>query len=121
MVGLMTWTALLSCTALSLHEKRVAVVGYGLVWEGLARAARNFGGAVRVVEVEPARAASAGYAGWEVQGPKEALGSSDMIVMATGTSGVIAGNHFDLLKDGAILRHAGHGATEIGVQALLGR
>ena len=64
MVGLTTWCAFFSQTYLSLHEKRVLVVGYGMVGQGLAATARAFGGAVMVAEIDAARLLQARYDGW---------------------------------------------------------
>ncbi|MFY0525594.1 adenosylhomocysteinase [Archangium gephyra] len=65
LVGLSTWQAFCERTKLTLHGKRVLVVGYGLVGQGVADVARAFGGTVQVVEKDPARLMEARYAGWE--------------------------------------------------------
>ena len=55
MVGLTTWTMFFERTWLSLHGKRVVVIGYGLVGQGVAASAKAFGGVVSVVEQDAAR------------------------------------------------------------------
>src|SRR5262249_44397647 len=54
MVGLTTWQAFFDRTRLTLHGKRVLIIGYGLVGRGLADAARAFGGTVAIAERDPA-------------------------------------------------------------------
>jgi adenosylhomocysteinase len=83
MVGLTTWQAFFDRTRLSLHEKRVLVVGFGSVGRGVADTARAFGGSVWVAERDPARELEAAYAGWEVRPLNEAVRVADVIVTAT--------------------------------------
>lgn len=118
MVGLTTWTAFFERTRLSLHERRVLVIGYGSVGRGVAETARAFGGAVTVVERDAARALEAAYAGWRVEPLEEALAEADIIVTATGAQGVLTAAHFARLRDGAFLLNVGHRADEIELAAL---
>ncbi len=118
MVGLTTWQAFLAQTLLSLHEKRVLVIGYGSVGRGVAASARAFGGTVMVTERDPARLAEARYDGWWVMPWEEALKEADVIVTVTGAEHVIAQDHFPLLKSGVFLLNSGHRANEIEVSAL---
>jgi adenosylhomocysteinase len=117
MVGLSTWQTFFARTRLTLHEKRVVVIGYGLVGQGLAASARAFGGAVAVVEKDPVRAMQAAYDGWQTLPLEEALRWGEVIVTATGAKGVVGAAHFAYLRDGAILLNAGHAADEIEVEA----
>ena len=71
------------------------------------------------MEKDPSRILQAKYAGWEVLGLEEALTKADVVVTATGATGVLDGNHFPLLKDGAFLVNVGHHSKEIDVSALL--
>ncbi|MGZ3461687.1 MAG: adenosylhomocysteinase, partial [Archangium sp.] len=84
LVGLSTWQSFCERTRLTLHGKRVLVVGYGLVGQGVADVARAFGGTVRVAERDAARLLEARYAGWEA-GPlsPELLARADVVVTAT--------------------------------------
>jgi adenosylhomocysteinase len=118
-VGLTTWHAFFERTRLTLHGKRVLVVGYGSVGRGVADAARAYGGAVCVAERDAARAMEAAYAGWEVRPLEEAITEADVIVTATGARGVINAAHLARLRDGAFLLNVGHHADEIDVAALL--
>lgn len=118
-VGLTTWHTFFERTHLTLHGKRVLVVGYGSVGRGVADAARAYGGAVQIAERDAARALEAAYAGWEVRPLEEAIVEADVIVTATGVRGVLGAEHFSRLRDGAFLLNVGHRADEIDVAALL--
>jgi adenosylhomocysteinase len=118
LVGLMTWHTFTARTRLSLHGKRVLVVGYGLVGEGVATAARAWGGVVTVAERDPSRALQARFAGFET-GPFEGLlPAADVVVTATGAAHVLTARHFPLLKTGSFLLNVGHTSDEIDVAAL---
>lgn len=118
MVGLTAWHTFYERTRLTLHGKRVLVVGFGSVGRGVADAARAYGGMVTVAERDPARAMEARYAGWDVQPLAEALPQADVVITATGAQGVIGASHLALLKNGAFLLNVGHRPQEIDVPAL---
>ncbi|MFW5688394.1 MAG: adenosylhomocysteinase [Spirochaetota bacterium] len=118
MVGICTWHAFFERSRLTLHGKRVLVVGFGLVGRGLADAARAYGGAVSVTERDPARALEARYAGYHVGGLEELLGQSDVVVTATGVSGLLNDDRLRRLPDGAIVLNSSHVNDEIDVGAL---
>ena len=118
MVGLTTWQTFFACTQLTLHEKQVAVIGYGSVGRGIARVARAYGGTVTVVEKDPVRAIEASYDGWSVGKLEQIIGEADVIVTATGARGVISADHIPLLKDNVFLLNCGHHDAEIDVAVL---
>ncbi len=118
MVGLTTWQAFFDRTRLSLHGKRVVVVGYGSVGQGLAASAKAFGGVVGVAERDPARRLLARYAGWPTAELAELAPEADVVVTATGASGVIDGEIISRLKAGCFLINVGHVANEIELSAL---
>lgn len=60
------------------------VIGYGLVGQGVAAAAKAFGGQVMVAEIDPARRLQAAYDGWHVVELQEAIASADVVATATG-------------------------------------
>lgn len=118
MVGLVTCHAFFERTRLTLHGKRVVVVGYGLVGRGVCDAARAYGGRVWVAERDAGRALEAQYAGFETAALEEILPSADVIICATGASQVIGAQHFSKLKHGAFLLNVGHVNAEIDIAAL---
>ena len=76
--------------------------------EHARRCLRRLGGQVTVVELDPIRALEAVLDGMRVTTLEEALGIGEVFFTATGRPGVIAGDSFDRLPDGAILANAGH-------------
>ncbi|MDR3376348.1 MAG: NAD(P)-dependent oxidoreductase [Ancalomicrobiaceae bacterium] len=121
MVGLTTWQAFFSRTLLSLHEKRVLVVGYGTVGQGLAASARAFGGTVMVAEIDAARALQARYDGWDVGSVAELAPRADVIVTGTGAHHVLPWEVIERLKDGCFLLNSGHRIDEIELAPVLER
>jgi adenosylhomocysteinase len=118
LVGQSAWQAFTERTQLSLHRKRVLVVGYGLVGRGVALTARSLGGSVSVSEMDPARTLEARYDGF-VTGPlEELIGGADVVVTATGRPHVVSALHVKLLADGCFLLNVGHTGDEIEVEAL---
>ena len=117
-VGQTAWHAFAERTRLSLHRKRVLVVGYGLVGRGVALTARSLGGAVSVAERDPARALEARYDGFPAGSLEELAGAADILVTATGARSVVSARHVGLLPDGCFLMNVGHTNDEIDVEAL---
>ena len=118
LVGQSAWQAFTERTRLSLQRKRVLVVGYGLVGQGVALSARSLGGTVAVSERDPARAVSARYEGFPTGRLQDLVPQADVIVTATGARGVLAAGILALCADGCILMNVGHTADEIDVAAL---
>lgn len=118
MVGISTWHTFFERTHLTLHEKKVAVIGFGTVGQGLADSARAYGGNVCVVESNRERALQASYAGWSVLPLSRALQEADVVVTATGVPGLLSAPQFALLKPGIFLLNVGHRNDEIDVAAL---
>ncbi len=118
MVGLTTWQTFFERTRLSLHEKHVTVVGYGLVGKGVAHAARAFGATVSVVDRDPERRLEARYAGWPTGKLDELAPVSDVVVTATGAIGAVGAETIARLKSGCFLLNVGHSGDEIDVAAL---
>jgi adenosylhomocysteinase len=118
LVGQSAWHAFTQCTQLSLHRKRVLVVGYGLVGQGVAISARSLGGTVSVAERDPARAVAARYEGFPTGPLEELVSRTDVIVTATGAPGVLGAGLIARIADGCILMNVGHTADEIDVGSL---
>ncbi len=93
--------------------KTVVVVGFGDCGVGVAARAAGLGAKVVVVEIDPVRALSAAMEGYTVATADEAARSGDVFVTVTGNLRVLRGEHFDLMKDGAILANAGHFDVEL--------
>jgi adenosylhomocysteinase len=101
----------------------VVVVGYGWAGQGIAERARGAGAAVIVCEVDPLRALEARMAGYGVMPVLEAAERGDIFITVTGSRRVLRREHFERMKNGALLANAGHFDVELdldGLQALAG-
>ena len=96
----------------------MVVVGYGWAGQGVAERARGAGAEVVVCEVDPLRALEARMAGYEVMPVLEAAERGDIFVTLTGSRRVLRGEHFERMKDGALLANAGHFDVEIDLDEL---
>ncbi len=119
MVGLVACHAFFEKTRLTMHGKRVLVLGYGLVGRGVCDAVRAYGGEVAVSEVDAGRALEARFAGERIVDAIDFLPHADIVFSATGARNVLGETAFARLKPGAFLINVGHCDTEIDVAALL--
>jgi adenosylhomocysteinase len=96
----------------------LAVIGYGWAGQGIAERARGAGAAVIVCEVDPLRALEARMAGYEVMPALQAAERGDVFVTVTGSRRVLRREHFERMKDGALLANAGHFDVELDLEEL---
>jgi adenosylhomocysteinase len=96
----------------------VVIVGYGWAGQGVAERARGAGAAVIVCEVDPLRALEARMAGYEVMPALAAAERGDIFITVTGSRRVLRGEHFERMKDGALLANAGHFDVELDLEEL---
>jgi adenosylhomocysteinase len=96
----------------------VVVVGYGWAGLGIAERARGAGAAVIVCEVDPLRALEARMAGYQVMPALEAAERGDVFITVTGSRRVLRREHFERMKDGALLANAGHFDVELDLGEL---
>jgi adenosylhomocysteinase len=96
----------------------LVVIGYGWAGQGVAERARGAGAAVIVCEVDPLRALEARMAGYEVMPVEQAAERGDVFVTVTGSRRVLRGEHFERMKNGALLANAGHFDVEIDLEEL---
>jgi adenosylhomocysteinase len=116
--GQSTIDGIVRATNVLLAGKRFVVAGYGWVGRGVASRARGMGAHVIVTEVDPMRALEASMDGFEVMPIAQAAAVGDLFCTATGDKHVIAREHLELMKDGAILANTGHFNVEIEIPAL---
>lgn len=116
--GESTLSNIAQCTNLLLAGKQVVVAGYGYCGRGLADKARGWHAQVTVTEVEPRRALEAHMNGFRVASLAQAAAWGDLFITATGNPEVIRAEHFEAMKDGAVLANAGHFNIEIDTAAL---
>jgi adenosylhomocysteinase len=116
--GQSTIDGIIRATNVLIAGKKFVVGGYGWVGRGVASRARGLGAHVIVTEVDPMRALEATMDGFEVLTMAAAAKIGDIFCTATGDKNVITGEHFELMKDGAILSNTGHFNVEIELSAL---
>ncbi|MCS7172755.1 MAG: adenosylhomocysteinase [Armatimonadetes bacterium] len=109
---------ILRATNLLLAGRRVVVCGYGACGRGVAARARGLGAHVIVTEVDPLPALEAVMDGFVVMPSLEAARVGEVFVTVTGNRGVLRREHFDRMRDGAVLANAGHFDVEIDLRAL---
>jgi adenosylhomocysteinase len=98
--------------------KNVVVCGYGWCGRGVAMRARGLGAKVIVTEVQPVPALEAAMDGFQVMSLTEAAPIGDIFITLTGDINVLDSQHFQAMKDGAILANSGHFNSEIKIKAL---
>jgi adenosylhomocysteinase len=117
--GQSTFDGILRATNVLIAGKVVVVAGYGWVGRGIAMRAKGLGARrVIVTEVDPIKALEAVYDGFEVMPMIKAAEIGDIFITATGNIAVIRREHFEKMKDGALLANAGHFNVEIWIPDL---
>ena len=118
--GQSTLDGVLRATNVLLAGRRVVVIGYGRCGRGVADRAAGAGAQVIVCEVDPLAALEAAMDGYEVMPALDAAAQGDLFITATGNRDALRGEHFEQMRDGAILCNAGHFDVEIDKTALEG-
>jgi adenosylhomocysteinase len=116
--GQSTIDGIIRATNSLLAGRKVVVCGYGWCGKGVALRARGLGSQVIVTEVDPIRALEAAMDGFMVLPLLEASAIGDVFITVTGNSGVIRREHFQRMKDGAMVCNSGHFDVEIDLPAL---
>ncbi|MFZ3151965.1 MAG: adenosylhomocysteinase [Anaerolineaceae bacterium] len=116
--GQSTLDGVIRATNILLAGKTFVVVGYGWCGRGLANRARGMGANVIVTEVDPLVALEAVMDGFRVMPMAEAAPQGDIFITLTGDLNVIDRQHFEVMKDGALVGNSGHFNVEINIPAL---
>jgi len=116
--GQSTLDGILRATHLLLAGQTVVVLGYGWTGQGVALRARGAGASVIVCEVDPLRALEARMEGYAVMPALAAAERGDVFITVTGMRRVLGREHFERMRDGAVLANAGHFDVEIDVPGL---
>jgi adenosylhomocysteinase len=111
--GQSTLDGILRATNILIAGRRVVVVGYGACGRGVAIRAKGAGAHVIVCEVDELRALEAVMDGYDVMPALEAAREGDVFITVTGDRDVIRKEHFELMRDGAIVANAGHFDVEV--------
>lgn len=116
--GQSVWDGINRTTNLVVAGKTVVVVGYGWCGRGVAMRAKGLGAKVIVTEIDSIKAIEAYMDGFEVMSMEEAAKHGDYFVTVTGNKDCIRKEHFEVMKDAAILANAGHFDVEINKEHL---
>ena len=116
--GQSTLDGILRATNMLLAGSTVVVAGYGWCGRGVATRARGMGAIVLVTEIDPVKALEAAMDGFEVVTMAEAAPRGDLFVTLTGNKSVIRREHFQRMKDGAVVCNSGHFNVELDLPAL---
>ncbi|MBD3880928.1 adenosylhomocysteinase [Phormidium tenue FACHB-886] len=116
--GQSTLDGIIRATNILLAGKTVVVAGYGWCGKGTAMRARGMGANVVVTEIDPIKAIEAAMDGFRVLPMAEAATYGDVFITVTGNKHIIRKEHFDVMKDGAIVCNSGHFDIEIDLKSL---
>ena len=116
--GQSTVDGIIRATNLLFAGLNVVVVGYGWCGRGVANRARGLGAKVIVTEVDPIKALEAVMDGYYVMSMPEASKIGEVFITVTGNKKVIRKEHFEVMKDGAVVCNSGHFNVEVDIPSL---
>ncbi len=116
--GQSTVDGIIRATDILMAGKTFVAAGYGWCGRGFAMRARGMGANVIVTEVDSIKAIEAAMDGFRVMPMHEAAKIGDLFCTLSGDINVIRREHFELMKDGAIVANSGHFNVEIDIKAL---
>ena len=116
--GQSTIDGIIRATNFLLAGSKFVVAGYGWCGRGLASRARGQGAEVIITEIDPTKALEAVMDGFRVMSMHEAAKIGDVFCTVTGNKNVLAKEHFEVMKNGAIISNSGHFTVEIEIPAL---
>ncbi len=116
--GQSTIDGIVRATNFLLAGSKFVVAGYGWCGRGLASRARGLGAEVIITEIDPTKALEAVMDGYRVMAMEDAAKLGDVFCTVTGNKNVLRKEHYDVMKDGAIISNSGHFNVEIDIPAL---
>jgi len=116
--GQSTLDGIIRATNMLIAGRRIVVAGYGWCGKGVALRSRGLGANVIVTEVDAIRALEAAMDGFQVMPMAEAAPVGDVFITVTGNAGIVRGEHFAAMKDGAMVCNSGHFDVELDLPAL---
>lgn len=118
--GQSTLDGIIRATNILLAGKTIVVAGYGWCGKGTALRARGMGANVIVTEIDAIKSLEAVMDGFRVLPMDLAAPQGDIFITVTGNKHVIRQEHFEVMKDGAIVCNSGHFDIEIDLKSLKG-
>ncbi|HVN23846.1 MAG TPA: adenosylhomocysteinase [Syntrophorhabdales bacterium] len=118
--GQSTIDGIIRATNILMAGSNFVVSGYGWCGKGVAKRAAGLGAHVIVTEIDPLKALEAHMDGYQVMDMASAARIGDIFVTVTGDIHVLRKEHFEKMKDGAVVANSGHFNVEIDIDALEG-
>jgi adenosylhomocysteinase len=116
--GQSTMDGIIRATNRLIAGSNFVVCGYGWCGKGLALRARGMGANVIVTEIDPTAALEAVMDGLTAMPIRQAARIGDFFCTVTGNINVIRKEHFQIMKDGAIVANSGHFNVELDLKGL---
>ena len=116
--GQSTLDGVIRATNILLAGLKVVIAGYGWCGRGVAMRAKGLGANVIVTEIDPVKGIEAVMDGFSVLPMAEAVKEGDVFITVTGNKSVIRAEHFEGMKNGAVVCNSGHFNVEIDIPAL---
>jgi len=116
--GQSTLDGVIRATNLLLAGLKVVIAGYGWCGRGVAMRAKGHGADVIVTEIDPTKGIEAVMDGFRVMPMERAAKEGDVFITVTGNKSVIRAEHFEAMKNGAVVCNSGHFNVEIDIPAL---
>ena len=113
--GQSTFDAVFRATNTLVAGKIVVVAGFGYCGRGVAERAKGLGAEVVITEIDATKALDAMMQGYRVMTMHEAARIGDIFITVTGNRDVLRAEHFQSMKDNAIMANSGHFDIEIDV------
>ncbi len=113
--GQSTVDGIIRATDFLVAGKKVVVAGYGWCGKGFASRMKGMGANVVICEVDPIKALEAAMDGFMVMPMADAAKMGDLFCTITGDIHVLRKEHFEVMKDGAIVANSGHFNVEINI------
>jgi adenosylhomocysteinase len=116
--GQSTVDGIIRATDFLIAGKKVVLAGYGWCGKGFASRMKGMGANVIICEINPIKALEATMDGFMVMPMAEAAKIGDLFCTITGDIHVLRREHFEVMKDGAIIANSGHFNVEINIDDL---
>ncbi|HEX3150457.1 MAG TPA: adenosylhomocysteinase [Gemmataceae bacterium] len=116
--GQSTIDGIIRATNTLIAGRKIVVSGYGWCGKGVSLRARGLGANVIVTEIDPIKALEAAMDGFSVMPMADAAKIGDIFITVTGNKHIIRSEHFDAMKDGAMVCNSGHFDVELDLPAL---
>jgi adenosylhomocysteinase len=113
--GQSTMDAILRLTNVLIAGQTVVIAGYGWCGKGVAMRAKGMGANIIITEVDPLPSIEAVMDGFRVMPMEKAAPLGDVFITVTGNKHVLRKEHFEKMKDNAIVCNSGHFNVEINI------